>query len=171
MHLSEHKALIFTGIGISYSKSMVAYSAFEFEEVSSIRFKRKIWPLSHKNEIAKWLRWNQIILLPSISLIHLLLYFIMLTIDINICHTALGMSFVWFFRSLRSRASQWVPRFGYQALRAPKKNKPNERIFEHAQCSHTPNCQGRRNSVISGEAPRKKEYSTYFFLAYLTIWL
>ena len=26
MHLSEHKASIFTGIGISYSKSMVAYS-------------------------------------------------------------------------------------------------------------------------------------------------
>ena len=33
--------------------------------ISSIRFKRKIWPLSHKNEIPKWLRRNQIILLPS----------------------------------------------------------------------------------------------------------
>ena len=37
MHLSEHKALIFTGIGISYSKSMVAYSAGVAEQVKQVK--------------------------------------------------------------------------------------------------------------------------------------
>ena len=33
MHLSEHKASIFTGIGISYSKSMVAYSGLSISDI------------------------------------------------------------------------------------------------------------------------------------------